>query len=467
MARVVQQRSNPPYLLILFVFLFLITSVLAVFQFVRADNVAKELRQEQEARRKIANNSQMNEFSRVINNYTGSEDSTVIGYLKKQVEARNTLIVGDKQADADQIKAAQERIAGLSNLQAASGNIQAGLIGMLVRANEEIGAANARLAKRDEDESALKLAIQAKEKELKDAKDQLAKQLAQHTEAVNKAREDRAKAEAGLTKNIADLKAQKDQDIAMLNKNIADQARKIQELERTLRDKEIEVADLKSKQPTGDDKASDVPAYIHAAGQITKVVARDNICYINIGKQNRVRPGLTFSVFASDAAFNAEKAKANIVVDNVSDNFSACRILSTDKNQTPVQASDVIVNPTFSHQQALKFVVQGIFDLHGTGRPTVQGAAEVKALIARNGGQLVERLDHSVDYLVMGEAPPTPAPARDDEPPAVTAAREQMMRDVEAFNASVEEAAKLQIPVLNANRFLVLTGFEPASVGSK
>ncbi len=467
MARVVQQRSNPPYLLILFVFLFLIASVLAVFQFVAADKAAQQTREEQEMRAKLASDAQVSEFARVIDRFDGKQTSTVIGHLKGELESRNAIIVGKSRAEEAEIAAAQEEIGRLANL-GMTGNVQVDLVGLLKRANDEIAAVNARLAKRDEEEASLKAIITAKEAEIKDRDAKLAAELDKAKASFDKAQKDRATAEAALKGEIAKMQKQKETETAMLNKNIADQARKIQELERELNKTRTELATFKASQQQSDDEktAFEVPASVHAAGSVTRIVERAGICYIDIGRDQKVKPGITFSIFDPNAAFNSDVAKANVVVDNVFDTFSVCRILSTDAKQR-IRTSDVVVNPTFSKQHSLKFAVQGMFDLHGNGKASQQGTAEVKALITRNGGQVVDQVFHDIDYLVVGEVPPQPAPARDDEPPAVTAAREEMMRDIEAFNAAIEEAKKLQIPILNATRFLVLTGYESAAVGSR
>ncbi|MDZ4831920.1 MAG: hypothetical protein SGJ09_17225 [Phycisphaerae bacterium] len=200
-------------------------------------------------------------------------------------------------------------------------------------------------------------------------------------------------------------------------------------------------------------------------GRIIAIEGSGDQVFINIGKRDRVVPGMTFEVYDDANAIQASdrsgqnRGKASLQVMRVADSTSTCKI-TRQATGRPVVKDDVIANAVFNPDYKFKFLVHGKFDIDGDGKPSDNEADYLKSQIRAWGGEVIdgEALSGDLDFLVLGMkpmAPPPPPPdATETQIEALLAARNA----AETYDRLFFQASNARIPVLNWNRFQILTG---------
>ncbi len=200
-------------------------------------------------------------------------------------------------------------------------------------------------------------------------------------------------------------------------------------------------------------------------GRIIALEGSGDQVFINIGKKDRVVPGMTFEVFDDANAIQSSdrsgysRGKASIQVLRVADATSTCKIVRSTTSR-PVVKDDVIANAVFNPNYKYKFLVHGKFDVDGDGRPSESEAAYLKSRIVDWGGIVIDgdELTGDLDFLVLGMQPPMPSPLPPDATEAQIQANLEARTARETYDRLFKQATDARIPVLNANRFEVLTG---------
>jgi hypothetical protein len=132
-----------------------------------------------------------------------------------------------------------------------------------------------------------------------------------------------------------------------------------------------------------------------ADGRIVRAVPGSDVVYIDIGRQDRVRPGLGFEVFSPEGDRQSGVAgKARVEVTTVLDNTSECRVTRSTPG-APIVEGDAIINIAYERNRRPKFVIRGEFDLDYNGEADVDGTEKVTALIREWGGQVVAEIDET------------------------------------------------------------------------
>ena len=188
--------------------------------------------------------------------------------------------------------------------------------------------------------------------------------------------------------------------------------------------------------------------------------------FVDLGRNQRIVPGMTFEVYQDASAIRPDprtgdyvRGKASIEIIKVGTDTSTGRI-TRELTGRPVVKDDVIANAVFNPDYRFKFLVHGLFDVNGDGRPNEEETDYVRRRIIEWGGEVVEgdQLTGDLDFLVLGAQPPMPAPlppdAGDDQFRRFLKQRESR----EQYDRLFEQSTKAQIPVLNWNRFEMLTG---------
>jgi hypothetical protein len=175
--------------------------------------------------------------------------------------------------------------------------------------------------------------------------------------------------------------------------------------------------------------------------------------------------GLTFQVYSPRTGITQEgEGKGEIVIADVASDTAGCRILR-EESDDPIVPGDLIGNLVFDPDRVYTFVVKGAFDLYGSGRAKAEGAQEVKMLIDRFGGEVTEEIGVQTDFVVLGERPTEPTRPAESAPAQVWQAYNEQMRVHQQYNEVQRIASSLQIPILNANRFLAFIGYTPSRAG--
>ncbi|MGB8226381.1 MAG: hypothetical protein WCE45_05895 [Sedimentisphaerales bacterium] len=213
----------------------------------------------------------------------------------------------------------------------------------------------------------------------------------------------------------------------------------------------------------------DVAAY-QPDGHIIGIDISSNIVFINIGRDDRVFPGMTFSVYDKSASIPTDgSSKAEVEVFNVDKNTSIARINKSSK-KNPIVEGDVIVNLIWDSKAVNRFVVAGDFDFNGDGDIDSDGAAKIKELIENWGGKVEDAVTIDTDFVVLGAVPQVNKKPTLDEiqaDPMATEKYETSVKASERYQEVKNQAKDFSIPVFNTKRFLNFIGYGSLASGKK
>lgn len=210
-------------------------------------------------------------------------------------------------------------------------------------------------------------------------------------------------------------------------------------------------------------RAKDATSLIDA--RIVEVAPNGTTVFLDLGRRDQVRPGMTFDVYGdaahitgSDGVTQSE-GKATVEVVRVGDTTCEAKVTRL-RPRTSIQRDDVLANPLYSPDQTYAFLVHGRFDINGDGIPSDAEADIVRQMLRDWNGRIVQgtELGGDVDFLVIGARPiqlPEPTDSASEEQFAGYAEAEAIRQQYEEVLRAALEA---HIPVLNWNRLQVLTG---------
>ncbi len=432
MARVVQRRSNPPYLLFVFVFLFLVAATLAVIGFMKADETEQKVaRLEKEtAELQSERDTLAKESADLVEYITGVEESTAKAIQAAESAREATDLRTGLASDLKNLHAElQDRDAQVQDLRNQIDALRSELAAKENVLSQERGKWEEKLTEIEDE----KQGIQGK---LATSQEDYEKRMEQHVENLEKVRSD-----------LQDEIEEKNNQIEQLVLKLQDRDQEITELRNT-------VEKLKTQLTPGGTDVVNLPD-----GQIIKAAPGSEYCYINLGQESNVRQGMTFAVYDDEAAFK-EDAKGKIRVIKVNEYVSECKIIEQDTDE-PIMQGDAVANIAFNTGRVYTFVVEGEFDLYGTGQPSALGRQAVQDAIQQFGGRINDDISVQTDYVVMGVAPAEPTQPAPDAEASVQRAYQEQMKQYEDYSKTLDKAQTMKIPVLNGKRFIELTGYMP------
>lgn len=432
MARVVQRRNAPPYLLIVVVMLLVVAIALAAIfynKYSKADQIGADVQAELDETKTELSDSQASEAALVIAITGRTVTAAVAAEEAKQCVE---LPLAKPYASGGLVEVVKElldkevgkRDARISELQAAETQLK----NSLIQKNKDLQTLGDRYEQKQRIDAAT---IQA-------AEDKLV--------AAVKAKEDQLRQATKEKDTIIDTKAQQitvlNQDVNKLRSDLARASAKVRFCEENHIGKKTRKPDTLTT----------------ADGKIASVVPEQGVCYVNLGRKDRVNRGLTFSVYSARTGVSkTEPGKAKIVVISVGELTSECRIVAA-KPEDPIMDSDLVVNLVYDTTSVHKFVVEGDFDLYGRGRPDPLGKDRIKALIRRWGATVADDVTVDVDCVVMGSAPISPTKPATDAPPQEWEIYREAMRRYQHYHDVKEAARKLRITIMNTTQFLAYSG---------
>ncbi len=197
-------------------------------------------------------------------------------------------------------------------------------------------------------------------------------------------------------------------------------------------------------------------------GNVSLVNQAAGVIYIDLGSDDRVYQGLTFSVYDRSAGIPRDgKPKAQVEVFAIEKKCSAARLLSSDP-KNPITTGDLVANLIWDPAKQNQFIVVGDFDLDGDGKPDFDGVTKIEALIQRWGGAVSKEVTPLTDYLILGTEPPLltqPTPEAQTADPTAMEKYNAAKAKNDQYNQIRQAAEKLCVPVFNYNRFLYFTGY--------
>ena len=506
MARVVTQRKKTPYLLIIFVFLFVIASVLAFMGFNEQDKLrVKIARLETEVTNSSASNPGFKEIcasqqrdlldlsaimfggsteagyagakanqkaisefkssinkafrkaepvdkllSNLLNNTQKYVDNSLEKALNASPKAKAFVGTGITPFNGDSSSAPKITQIGLLKTIYALTDITTSTFPEIQRLATKIENQNADYAK-------LEKALLVKQNEIDALKVQkskleqknianLADAKRDYEEKLKAQADEAATALAAVTKEKEEIEGKYQAQIDKTtkeSKKIAKKDQNITELRTKLRDKEAEIIN-------------------EPDGKIIKIVPGKNLCYVNIGKKAKVKTGVTYVVYGakdSKGKDNVNDYKAIIRITKVlGPDTSAATITYVSNDENPVRANDQIANIAVKSSRHYHFVVVGNFDLTGEGSASERGRKQVVKYLQKCGGKIQDNIDHKTDFLVLGEPIMKPTPPSEDSEDVSDEAYNQALKRYKKRQKLINKARELGIKILNTNRLLEFTG---------
>ena len=453
MARVVRRRKNPllPPLLI-FVFLFLVATVLATLAYNNWKKDAKDKAQLLAAHKKILSRNEEKDpvIKAIISEYDKGRGKapTVVAVLTRRIAELTRKITGSETTAAAAVAQIESAVGAdtfvLNTLSTERSTVTAqaakvkeleGSIKELISKQQDAGAAFKAL---QEDFEAKASALAKEKLALTAANTALA---TKHTDALKAS-------DATWQEKVS----KEEQEVDTLAAKVSKFAEKTQKLD--------VLVDILKRKLRDKKKTKELDLAVREAGRIKEVMPKRDVCFIPLGSKDRVVRGMTFRVYGPEGVpSDGEGHKAALTVIRVFKTVSQCRV-STVRADDPVAIGDPFANIAFDPAQQPVFVVQGRFDLSGMGRLTEIGTQEVIALIKRSGGKITDKLTVDVDFVVMGPEPSKPAELPEDSPPTAKKAWEIRMEEYNRWHKTLDRAVALNVPKLNTRRFLTLTGYE-------
>jgi hypothetical protein len=451
MARVVQRRSNPSYVLILVVFLMLVATAMAVKFYTDLGKARRDLDDRTAMQAKVYSDADISDpiIRKMIEEPAKGGPLSVLGQLKTQITSLAKAIVpaNPSYSNAEAIvnecsrKYGNDGLASLleqfgaqiDTLKQQLGQMTAERDAMAAEKTQAITQVQQMTEAQKAEFASFENKIQDLTKKSSESNDEYQQRLTTIRADITKQMED-----YGKTLNDKTAQASKLQDeLAKANRTIDDQKERIRVLE---------------------GKSGPATIAIKPDGKIAKLVSGDKVCYINIGSDDHVTPGVTFAVYSPIGFGVDSKRKATIKVNRVENITSECTILDED-DRNPIAQNDLVSNLSFDARRNQVFVVEGMFDLRGNGKSDSASAEAVKDMIVKSGSKVTDVVDSQVDFVVLGDQParpPKPAEGSD-------AQAEKLYRDKEKeylrYNEVANKAKDMKIPVLNGNRFLSMMGY--------
>lgn len=341
-----------------------------------------------------------------------AETQTVLGMFKSAQNEINALKGQLAQAQADAERARQDQVNEAARVKTIDDSMKATL------------AANAaELGKYKDEVDQLRESIDGYKKK--------------SDERVQKISDDASAKEASLQSDIERMQRE-----AVLDKGL------IQRLQ----------GELKGKRYEGKGEYALVDAQVIGLNTV------DNAAIINIGRNDKLRVGMTFAVYSDAAAIRPDDktgvyppGKASVEVVNMDDASATVRIIS-EKKGNPIVKGDVLANAIYDPHKVYKFVIFGNFDANRDGRATMQEADDWRATITGWGGKVLDGLSGDVDYLILGERPPIPPEPSATAPVEVVEEWIRVKQASQHYDELFKKATETSIPVLNENRLRTLIG---------
>ncbi|MEK7996728.1 MAG: hypothetical protein AAB403_23230 [Planctomycetota bacterium] len=198
-------------------------------------------------------------------------------------------------------------------------------------------------------------------------------------------------------------------------------------------------------------------------GHVLLIDDQTQVVHLNIGSDEHVYQGLTFSVYNRGELVPKDgKGKAEVEVFDVAKTYSAARIINSSVRK-PILQGDIVANLIWNSEKPNVFVIAGDFDLDNDGRTDPNGAAGIKALIERWGGRVADAVSINTDFLVLGQQPEVlerPTLEQTEIDPRARDRYEASLAKLNRYNELRSQAQTLWIPVFTYERFLYFIGYK-------
>ena len=469
-ARRRKQSNAMLYTLITFVGLFIATTTVAVIYYVKAEEYKTG---EADLQREI-NNYASDRERQAIGTIVGTKlpGETYLGTMVNYHDKTVTLITGgvaeptsaevklnnSNTETTNSLKLAQEHIAigtGDPNLTGLVQIVQ----GLKTELDKTVNSKLETQKQLNELQTRFENADKAnfeKEQTLLAEKDKLQQQVADIEQKYNELSALLEQTTGEQVQTLRDQLQQTSDNLRALN----DQLLKTQEeLKLAQNDLKSEKEKLSKIEP-GPDR--EVLAY-EPDGHIILIDDKAQVVHLNIGIDDHVYQGLTFTVYDRGTSVPEDgKGKAEIEVFDVAKTYSAARITKSELRK-PILQGDIVANLIWDSKRTNMFVIAGDFDLDNDGMIDYNGDEKIKTLIEKWGGKVADTISIDTNFLVLGKQPQVlQKPTLDEldiDPRAMEVYNASLQR-LSRYNGLRDQAQPLWIPVFTYDRFLYFIGYK-------
>lgn len=200
-----------------------------------------------------------------------------------------------------------------------------------------------------------------------------------------------------------------------------------------------------------------------------KIILVDNeakVVHLNIGSNEHVYRGLTFTVYDRGTSVQKDgKGKAEVKVFDIAETHSIARIVDSE-NAQPLLLEDIVANLIWDSSKTNVFVLSGDFDLEGDGMADYDAMQRITALIEKWGGKVEGNVSIKTDFVVLGEVPQVPEkPTLEQQQLDPTALQkyEAALKRLDRYTNIQDKAQALWIPIFSYDRFLYFIGYQTQS----
>ena len=470
------------YALVIFVILWVISSVLAVMFYVQRLDRDKSATVATEALTEfVSGNERSHDAVLKVKAAAKSANRSVVGELLDRVETLASWTTGARTVDtADLLK--QFKDAGIDPEEGQY------ILGAVAQLQTDLDTQKQQVAGLEEAESQRNQQVEQLRTDFSSAQQKHGTVISGLKVNITSLQDDLDKFQKDSSQQRQGLVNQYKEQLDKLRTESGQKDATIRQFETTQRQLQEELDKYTGKQ-TKDPLVPDPVKEID--GRIIAVRPEENLAYINLGSEDKLFMGLTFSVYDAavgvqyDQAGQVVPGKAVVEVVDILESSAACRIVARTAGQT-VLANDLLVNVAYDRNRTYKFYVHGNFDLNRDGVSGLTDYEQIVSRIRKWGGEVITEaeardmaqriaelgiegddepvtvhLSADVDFLVIGREPPIPSPSAgeggDDLEREVQII--QARKKYQEYSRLVSEAKALSIPVLNQNRFLSLVGY--------
>ena len=463
-----QQTNTMLYSLIAFVGLFIIAAAIAIIFYVKSEEHRKNAESRQNQIRELASDGELRRIGEIVGTRKGRNSwmSTMTDYFDQAI----SLISGvpPQQTSAEvKVKEAKARIIEASTLAREHIDIidaeKAGLVPIAKQLKTKLdNTVQAKLAVQQQLQELQQRyddgmnASREKEKELLAEKDR-------YQQLVNKIEKDYKELEELLRKNT-------DEQVQTLRSQLMDERERLKTTTQELLRNQAELQMAQQRMRKALEKVqqvSPVPDREVAAfkpdGEVILVDEQAKIVHLNIGSDNHVYRGLTFSVYFGNASIAKEgKGKAEVEVFDVAKNFSSARVIRSEID-SPILEGDIVANLIWDSDKANMFVIAGEFDIDNNGSIDRDAIGKIQALIKKWGGGVSDEISIDTDFVVLGRPPVVfkkPTQEQIEIDPTAMQKYNESVRRYDHYKDIESRSQILWIPIFNYERFLYFIGYK-------
>jgi len=466
-----QQTKAIFYTLIVFVGLFIVSTIFAITFYVKSEDHRKKSESLKDQLNEYASPSERQRIGQIVGSkQTGkSRIATMADYLDQSAaiilggaaeqtsaEVKIETVKRKTKETTDMLKAA--------NIAPAEAN-DAGLVRIIEnlksRLDQKINALSSLDTQLEDLNNRFDDAMSAnneKEKILQDEKGKLVQQvneIAKNYEQLKQMLEKTS--EQRIQTLMAQLETERENNKQLNQKLLKTQAQ-LQLAEDRMQHIQKELAVLVSP---------DIEAAARQAdGKIILIDDKNKLVHLNIGRRDHVYQGLTFSVYNRNMPIPKDgRGKAEIEVVEVGRNVSTAQITYSQINN-PIIVDDIVANLIWDREKTNIFVIAGDFDLDNDENIELDAEQKIQSLIENWGGKVNDDVTIETDFIVLGK--PTavlrkPTFEEIEADPMAMERYEKSVRKLYRYNQIQKSARNLSIPIFNLNRFLHFIGYKSQS----